>query len=79
MSVSVWMLAPKLITVDRFLVQGVDEVAGILYGVLDVTDGMCAAALTPQALLGSLRLVLQFTKSGLVWTGYTKKLKFKTQ
>ncbi len=61
----------KLITVDGFLVQGVDKVAGILYGVLHVTDGVHAAALAPQALLGSLRLVLQFTKSGLLWTGHT--------
>lgn len=64
---------PKFVTVDRFLVQGVDEVAGVLYGVLHVTDSVRAATLTPQALLGSLRLVLQFTESGLLWTGHRKE------
>lgn len=72
------MPLPELITVDGFLVQGVNEVAGILYGVLHVTDGVCAATLTPHALLGCLRLVLQFTESGLLWTGHTHtKKKFK--
>lgn len=52
---------PKPITIDRFLVQGVNEVAGILDGVLHVTDGVCATALAPHALLGSLCLVFQFT------------------
>lgn len=41
----------QTITVDRFLVQGVNEVAWILYGVLEVADGVRAAAFTPQALL----------------------------
>lgn len=65
----------ELITVDRFLVQRVNEVAGILYGVLHVADGVCAAALAPLALLGSLCLVLQFTESGLLWTGDTEEKK----
>jgi len=51
--------------------QGVDVVAGILYGVLEVADGVCTATLTPHALLGSFRLVLQVTESGLVWTAHT--------
>lgn len=66
---------PKPITVDRFLVQGFDKVAGILYGVLEVADGVCAATLTPHALLGSLCLVLEFTESGLLWTVHTKTKK----
>lgn len=67
----------RIITVDGFLVQGVDEVAGILYGVFEVADGVCAAALAPHALLGGLRLVFQLTESGLLWTGHTKKKKKK--
>lgn len=59
---------PKPITIDRFLVQGLNEVPGIFNVVLDVTDGVCSATLTPHALLGSLCLVLQFTESGLLWT-----------
>lgn len=60
--------APAFITVDRFLVQGVHEVAGVLDGVLEVTDGLQAAALAPEALLGSLCLVLDLTESDLLWT-----------
>lgn len=51
--------------------QGVHKVAGILNGVLDVTDGVHATTFTPQALLGRLSLVLIFTESGLLWTGST--------
>lgn len=60
--------APMFITVDRFLVQGVHEVAGVLDGVLEVTDGLQATALAPEALLGSLCLVLDLTESDLLWT-----------
>lgn len=63
----------QVITVDGFLVQRVDKVAGILYGVLHVADGVRAATLAPHALLGSLSLVLQFTESGLIWTGDTQE------
>lgn len=62
-----------ILTIDGFLVQGVHKVAGIFYGVFKIADGVCAATLTPQALLGRLGLVLQFTESGLLWTGHTKK------
>lgn len=44
----------KPITIDRFLMQGVNEVAWILNGVLYVADGVCATTLAPHALLGSL-------------------------
>lgn len=64
---------PTFITVDRFLVQGVNKVAGILYGVFEVADGVCAAALAPQAFLGRLRLILQVTESGLLWAGHVEK------
>lgn len=38
---NVCFLKPSsLITVDWFLVQGVDKVAWILYGVLEVADGV---------------------------------------
>lgn len=60
--------APAFITVDRFLVHGVHEVAGVLDGVLEVTDGLQAAALAPEALLGSLCLLLDLTESDLLWT-----------
>lgn len=59
--------------------QGVHKVAGILDGVLDVTDGVHAATFTPQALLGRLGLVLIFTESGLLWAGSTQTKKFETQ
>lgn len=62
-------VTPKLITIDRFLVQGVHKVAGILNGVLDVSDGVNATSLAPQSFLGSLSLVFKFTESGLLWTG----------
>lgn len=61
----------NLLTIDRFLVQGVDEVPWILDGVLEVADGVCAAAVAPHALLGGLGLVLHVTESGLFWTGHT--------
>lgn len=61
------MRSVTVITVDRFLVQGVHEVAGVLDGVLEVTDGLQAAALAPEALPGSLCLVLNLTESGLLW------------
>lgn len=69
------MEGDKVITIDGFLVQGVHKVAGILDGVLDVTDGVHAATFTPQALLGRLSLVLIFTESGLLWTGSTHRQK----
>lgn len=47
--------------------QRVDKVAGILDGVLEVADGLEAAALGPEALLGRLRLVLDLTQSDLLW------------
>lgn len=47
--------------------QGVHEVAGVFDGVLEVSDGLLAAALAPEALLGSLGLVLYLTKSDLLW------------
>lgn len=59
--------APAFITVDGFLVQRVDKVAGILDGVLEVADGLEAATLGPEALLGRLRLVLDLTESDLLW------------
>lgn len=55
------------ITVDRFLVQGVDKVAGALDGVLEVADGLQAPGLGPAALLGRLRLILDLTESDLLW------------
>lgn len=58
-----------LITVDGLLVKGVDKVARVLNGVLEVTHGAHAAPLAPQALLGRLGLVLQLAEPGLVWTG----------
>lgn len=74
-----WRMQPvegdQVITVDGFLVQGVHKVAGILDGVLDVTDGVHAATFTPQTLLGRLGLVLIFTESGLLWTGSTHRQK----
>lgn len=60
--------APTFITVDRFLVHGVHEVAGILDGVLEVTDGVLATALAPDTLLGSLCLVLDLIESAQLWT-----------
>lgn len=66
------MLLPKLITIDGLLVEGIDKVAGILDGVLEVAHGVHAASLAPLALLGSLGLVLQLTESGLVWAGNTQ-------
>lgn len=62
------MSSKRSITVDGFLVQGVDEVAGVLDGVLEVADGLLAAALAPEALLGRLGLVLDLTESDLLWT-----------
>lgn len=47
--------------------QRVHEVAGVLDGVLEVSDGLLAAALAPEALLGSLGLVLDLTESDLLW------------
>lgn len=70
-----WHAPHRIITIDRFLVQRVDKVARILYGVLDVTDGVCAAALTPHALLGCFSLVFMFTESGLLGTGQTNQKK----
>lgn len=63
----VTQLRIAFITVDRFLVQGVDKVAGILDGVLEVADGLQAAGLGPTALLGGLRLILDLTESDLLW------------
>lgn len=48
--------------------QGIHKVAGVLDGVLEVTDGLQAAALAPEALLGSLYLVFDLTQSDLLWT-----------
>lgn len=62
-------LLPKLITIDGLLVEGIDKVAWILDGVLEVADGVHAASLAPLALLGSLGLVLQLAESDLVWAG----------
>lgn len=64
---SVTQLGVVFITVDGFLVQGVDKVAGILDGVLEVADGLQAAGLGPAALLGRLRLILDLTESDLLW------------
>lgn len=47
--------------------QGVHKVAGVLDGVLEVSDSLLAAALAPEALLGSLGLVLDLTQSDLLW------------
>lgn len=47
--------------------QRVHEVPGVLDGVLEVSDGLLAAALAPEALLGSLGLVLDLTESDLLW------------
>lgn len=57
-----------LITVDGLLVEGVDKVARVLDGVLEVAHGVSAAAVAPLALLGRLCLVLQLAQPGLVWT-----------
>lgn len=65
------MLLPKLITIDGLLVEGIDKIARILDGVLEVAHGVHAASLAPLALLGSLGLVLQLTESGLVRAGNT--------
>lgn len=62
-----------LITVDGFLVQGVDKVAGILDGVLEVADGLQATGLGPAALLGRLRLILDLTESDLLWAAEGSK------
>ena len=48
--------------------QGVHKVAGVLDGVLEVTDGLQAAALAPEALFGRFCLVLNITESELLWT-----------
>lgn len=64
---SVTQLGILFITVDWFLVQGVDKVAGVLDGVLEVADGLQAAGLGPAALLGRLRLILDLTESDLLW------------
>lgn len=64
-------MLPKLITIDRLLVEGIDKVAWILDGVLEVADSVHAPSLAPLALLGSLGLVLQLTESDLVWAGKT--------
>lgn len=64
---SVTQLGIVFLTVDRFLVQGVDKVAGILDGVLEVADGLQATGLGPAALLGRLRLILDLTESDLLW------------
>lgn len=53
--------------------QGVHKVAGVLDCVLEVTDGLQVAALAPEALLGSLCLVLDFTESDLLWTDEKSK------
>lgn len=58
-----------LITVDGLLVEGVDKVARVLDGVLEVAHGAQSAPLAPLALLGRLGLVLQLAEPGLVWTG----------
>lgn len=60
-----------LITIDGLLVEGVDKVARVLNGVLEVAHGVSAAAFAPHALLGRLGLVLQLAQPGLVWTGHT--------
>lgn len=60
-----------LITVDGLLVEGVDKVARVLNGVLEVAHGVSAAAVAPQALFGRLGLILQLAQPGLVWTGHT--------
>lgn len=59
-------------TIDRFLVHGVNEVAGVLDDVLEVAYGVGASALRPHALLGGLGLVLQVTQSRLIWTTHTR-------
>lgn len=59
-------------TIDRFLVHGVNEVAGVLDYVLEIAYSVGAAALRPHALLGGLGLVLQVTQSSLIWTTHTK-------
>lgn len=64
-------VSPKLITVDRFLVQGVNKVAGTLNCVLEVADGVHASTFTPHSFLGRLSLVLIFTESGMLWTKNT--------
>lgn len=69
----VTQLGIVLITVDGFLVQGVDKVAGILDGVLEVADGLQAAGLGPAALLGRLRLILDLTQSDLLWAAEGSK------
>lgn len=56
-------------TVDGLLVQGVHKVARVLDGVLEVADGVRAAAFPPHALHGRFGVVLQLTQPGLVQTG----------